>query len=118
MGQEALKLGPQQLEQVGEYVRVHIREWMGDQDMLLRERIVRIEETQKTQIELIRKGFEQVDKRFEQVDKRFEQVEKRFEQTDRRINTIDRRFNLMFTLISGMFLTMLGGFVTLILQVA
>ena len=97
-----MEMGPEQLEVVGQYVRNHIHEWMGEPDMVLRERIVRVEESIKNQLELMRLGFEQTEKRFEQVDKRFERV--------------DKRFDRMFALVSGLFITLIGGFITVIVQ--
>ena len=100
-----MALAQQDLQQIGEYVKEHIDEWIAEHslgkppvvyEIELRERMVRVEEELKHQRELMRQGFEQVDKRFEQVDKRFEQVDKRFEQVDKRLDLIkadmDRRF--------------------------
>ena len=109
MGDALIEMGPEQLELLGQYVRSHIHEWMGEPDMVLRERIVRVEESIKSQLELMRLGFEQIDKRFEQVEKRFEQIDKQFER-------VDKRFDRMFALVSGLFLTLIGGFITVIVQ--
>ena len=85
------------------------------------ERLIRLEETLSSHIELTRKGFavmeehfNAVDKRFEsmqvqmdnrfestqvQMDKRFDQVDKRFEATqeqmNRRFDVVDKRFETM-----------------------
>lgn len=84
-----MALAQQDLQQIGEYVKEHIDEWIAEHslgkppvvyEIELRERMVRVEEELKHQRELMRQGFEQVDKRFEQVDKRFEQVDKRFDE--------------------------------------
>ena len=109
MGETLMEMGPEQLEVVGQYVRSHIHEWMGEPDMVLRERIVRVEESIKNQLELMRLGFEQTEKRFEHLEKRFEQVDKRFER-------VDKRFDRMFALVSGLFITLIGGFITVIVQ--
>ena len=75
---------------------------MGDYEIELRERMIRIEDELKKRRELILqfmhkfdKHFEQVDKRFEQVDKRFDQVDKHFEQVERRFEQMDKRFEEM-----------------------
>ncbi|MBK1647746.1 hypothetical protein [Rhabdochromatium marinum] len=110
-----MALAQEDLQQIGEYVKNHISEWIAEQslgkppvvyEIELRERMVRVEEELKAQRELMREGFEhnrtemnlrfeQVNKRFEQVDKHFEQVEKRFEQIDRRFEQVDKRLDLM-----------------------
>ena len=58
MGEAMMEIGTEQLEVVGQYVCGHIHEWMGEPDMVLRERIVRVEESIKSQLELMRLGFE------------------------------------------------------------
>jgi len=87
-----MALAQQDLEQIGEYVKDHISDWIAEQslgkppvvyEIELRERMVRVEEELKTQRELMREGFNtmrtEMNLRFEQVEKRFEQVDKRFE---------------------------------------
>ena len=78
LAQEDLDLLKQQL---GEYVKEHLGDWLAEQslgkppvvyEIELRERMVRVEEELKHQRELMREGFAQMDKRFGQVDKRFE----------------------------------------------
>ncbi|MCF7979854.1 hypothetical protein U5801_25850 [Lamprobacter modestohalophilus] len=108
-----MALAQQDLEQIGEYVKDHISDWIAEQslgkppvvyEIELRERMVRVEEELKTQRELMREGFntmrtemnlrfEQVDKRFEQVDKRFEQVDKRFESVQQDIRGLQQRMD-------------------------
>jgi len=114
-----MALAQEDLQQIGEYVKSHISEWIAEQslgkppvvyEIELRERMVRVEEELKHQRELMRQGFEQVDKRlvlmktdmdkrFEQVDKRFEQVDKRLElmkaDMDKRFEQVDKRLELM-----------------------
>ena len=103
-----MALMKEDFDQLGEYVRNNMAEWLAHQslnapplvyEIELRERIVRVEEELKHQRELMKQGFalmekrfEQIDRRFEQVDRRFEQVDKRFEQIDKRFEQIDRRF--------------------------
>nr|VFK31654.1 MAG: hypothetical protein BECKMB1821G_GA0114241_10896 [Candidatus Kentron sp. MB] len=102
----------EQVEEIGEYVRDHIDEWLAGKSVSrpsllyeidLRERIVRVEEELRHQRELMREGFAHMDKRFEamqeQMDKRFEAIDKRFEamqeQMDRRFEAMDKRFDAM-----------------------
>ena len=94
-----MSLAQHDLEQIGEYVQANLPRWMPQptvHDINLHERIVRVEEGLKAQLELTRQILDQMDKRFEQVDKRFEQVDKRFEQVDKRFDMIlhqmDKRF--------------------------
>ncbi len=125
MAESAMKLEPEQLEQIGSYVKSHIAEWLPsglvrvDSDALARIEvdIARVKEEVKANrvilekhIEFTASRFEQVDKRFEdlqhnmekrfeQIDKRFEDLqhnmEKRFEQIDKRFEQVDSRFESM-----------------------
>ena len=101
-----MALKEEELAIIGEYVQNHLKEWLPEQtptpasnilSLELGERVVRVEETLKNQMALMKQGFDMMDKRFEQVDKRFEQVDKRIEQIDKRFdimqNSIDRRFD-------------------------
>ncbi len=105
----AMALREEELQAIGEYVQIHLKEWLPEQSyktsnsivgMELAERFIRVEEELKNQRELMKQGFDQIDKRFEQVqinmDKRFDQVDKRFEQVDKRFEqvqiNIDKRF--------------------------
>jgi hypothetical protein len=45
-----MEMKPEQMEAVGEYVRRHIHEWIAEPDMVLRERMVRVEEAIKNQL--------------------------------------------------------------------
>lgn len=97
--EQEMALDQEQLEKIGDYVRIHLREWIGEvnhpvisYDADIRERFVRVEEELRTQRELMKQGFEFMEKRFEQIDKRFEQVDKRFEQVDKRFEQVDKRF--------------------------
>ena len=121
MEQMAEHFSPEQVQELESIVQRQMKDWAGEQDMFLRERTIRVEESLKNQIELTRRGFEQVEKRFEQVDKRFElvdkqfeQVDKRFEHMDKRFDRMDRRFNVMFSLMAGLILTSIGGFITVL----
>ena len=107
-----MALAQEDLQQIGDYVKDHISDWIAEQslgkptvvyEIELRERMVRVEEELKHQRELMREGFEQVDKRFEQVDKRLDlmkaDMDKRFEQVDKRFELMktdmDKRFDEM-----------------------
>ena len=130
MGEAAMAFSQEQLSSIGEYVRIHLHEWIGDsrseysfsenRDMEFRERIIRVEESIKAQLVLMRQGFEQMEKRFEQVDKRFEQVDKRFEEVrndmNQRFSRVDRQFGWVYAFLSATFVTILGGMVTLLLR--
>ena len=70
-----------EIERIGLYVKNHLGVWLEEgniipfsRDIMLSERIVRVEEAIKYQGELIEKILHQNDKRFEQVDKRFERI--------------------------------------------
>ena len=74
-----MALAQQNLQQIGEYVKEHIGEWIAEQglgkppvvyEIELRERMVRVKEELKHQRELMREGFEQADKRFDEMLKR------------------------------------------------
>ena len=90
-----MALSPEDLEQVGSYVKSHLPEWLPANVINLSERITRVESELVSQRELMREGFDNMQKRFEQVDKRFEQVDKRFEQVERRFEQVDKRFEDM-----------------------
>jgi chromosome segregation ATPase len=104
-----------------QFIKAHLGDWLAEQslgkppavyEIELRERMVRVEEALKHQLELMREGFARMDQRFEaselrhkelredmlarfeQMDKRFEQVDKRFEQMreDMRFEQVDKRF--------------------------
>ena len=91
-----MALSPEDLEQVGTYVKSHLPEWLPQNVLDLSERITRVETELVSQRELMREGFAGMEKRFEQVDKRFEQVDKRFEDMqhnmDKRFEAMDKRF--------------------------
>ena len=112
-----------QLEQIGNYVKSHIGQWLKEQNILtfpereragldkeLLERMITVEQQLKFQNEKLEmmmersdKRFESVDKRFESIDKRFESVDKRFEDMqhymDKRFEDVNKRFNLLTWLI-------------------
>ena len=96
LAQEDLDLIKQQL---GEYVKEHLGDWLAEQglgkppvvyEIELRERMVRVEEELKHQRELMREGFAQMDKRFEQVDKRFESVQQDIRNLQQRMDSFMR----------------------------
>ncbi|MCK5248906.1 MAG: hypothetical protein KAJ98_03020, partial [Spirochaetaceae bacterium] len=97
MGEQVMQIDDEQMSAIGDYVRLHIHEWIDEplpsryisqQEMDLRERMVRVEESLDKNYELIKQGFGLMEKRFEQVDKRFEEMSTnnnlRFAQVDKR----------------------------------
>ena len=81
-----MALAQKDFEQLGQYVRTHIGEWLASESMAkppvvyeieLRERMIRVEEALKHQGELMQQGFTMMSQRFEAVDKRFEATDKR-----------------------------------------
>lgn len=95
MGDPAMELTQSQLQQIADYVKSQIPDWVYKSEPPnrdLQERIIRIEATLKeqnaqfrifqqelkAQREVMAARFEAVDKRFEAVDKRFESVDQRF----------------------------------------
>ncbi|WP_319559808.1 hypothetical protein [Marispirochaeta sp.] len=107
MGDPAMTIGPEELQKIGDYVRLHLAEWMGnvhnEREMGLMERSIRIEEELKAQRQVMETRFEAMDKRFEALQElmetRFEAVDKRFEaiqkQMDVRFEAVDKRFTSM-----------------------
>ncbi len=127
MGEPALDLSQEQLNSIGNFVQLHLHEWIDDRIINQRERIIRVEESLKHQYELMKQGFDNMEKRFTQIDKRFEQVDKRFEQVDKRFEEmrqdtkdrferVDKQFAWVYTFLSATFITILGGIVTLIVR--
>ena len=97
-----------QLEQIGNYVKSHIGQWLKDQHILtfpegerscsdkeLLERMITVEQQLKFQNEKLEMMMDQSDKRFDAVDK---------------------RFNRLYVFLTGIFLTMLAGFIPLIIR--
>jgi len=87
-----------------DFIKQHIGEWLAEAslgkpavvyEIELRERMVRVEEELKHQLELIQQILVMMDKRFEAVDKRFEAVEKRFDMIDKRFDASDARFEAL-----------------------
>ena len=108
----AMALGERELQKIGEYVKSRLPEWLGDiqgalpcgkHELELRERMIRVEESLKNQVELTARGFDLMEKRFDQMDKRFDQVDKRFEQHERRFESIDRKFNRITVMLTSGF---------------
>jgi hypothetical protein len=75
MGDYPVELGERELEKIGEYVKAHLPEWMGevrrDWELDMTERIVRVEEEVKNLREVMNARFESVDTRFDSMNKRF-----------------------------------------------
>ncbi|ORC34837.1 hypothetical protein B4O97_10895 [Marispirochaeta aestuarii] len=122
MGDPAMTLGPEELQKIGDYVRLHLPDWMQGMPAAGRnndiiERAVRVEEELKAQRELMQVRFESLQElmetRFEAMNRRFESLqelmETRFEAVDRRFEVVDKHFNslqwtmgLGFTLIAAL----------------
>ena len=68
MGDIQMNLGPEELQKIGEYVRLHLPDWLPgvrtEREINLVERIVRVEEELKSQRDLMKQGFEAMEKRF------------------------------------------------------
>jgi len=101
VGDAPLSLTEDELRQISDYMRPHLRELVLEMvppqrpagiDAQLLERMVRVEEELKTQRELMVERFGFVEKRFESVEKRFESVDKRFESVDKRFEDVQASF--------------------------
>ena len=103
MGDPAMTLGPEELQKIGDYVRLHLAEWMGtvrsDREMDLMERSIRIEEELKAQRQVMETRFEAMDRRFETIQ---EVMEKRFEVVDKRFTGMQWMMGLGFTLMAAL----------------
>jgi len=136
MGVAVLK--DEELKVIGNYVKNHLSEWLGEANVLpfsrqidIAERITSVEteikglqEQFKQQLGFMEKRFDQIDKRFEQmqiymdkrfdqVDKRFEQVDKRFEQVDKKFEQVDKRFEEVNVRFKQMFAYFTTSFIIL-----
>jgi hypothetical protein len=67
MGDPEMNVGPEELQKIGDYVRLHLPEWIRsfrkDREIDLIERIVKVEEELKSQRELMKQGFITMEKR-------------------------------------------------------
>jgi hypothetical protein len=114
MGDPAMTIGPEELQKIGDYVRLHLAEWMGnvhnERGMGLMERSIRIEEELKAQRQVMETRFEAMDKRFEALQElmetRFEAIQKqmdvRFEAVDKRFTSMQWMMGLGFTLMAAL----------------
>lgn len=107
-----MELSDQALEQIGSYVRRNLPAWLEGMEprrweMMIHERVVRVEEELKAQRELMREGFAAVDRRFEAVDKRFEDVNRRFDDMNQRFDDMHRHSTRWLTVIT-VFLAVIG----------
>jgi hypothetical protein len=114
---DAMELSQSALEQIGEYVKRHIPDWLRDTPEIqreydLRERIVRVEEELKKQRELMERGFDTMDTRFKEqtnhFNARFEAVDRRFEDMNGRFGDLQKHTNRWMTLIA-VFLAVIGA---------
>lgn len=96
MGDPAMTIGPEELQKIGDYVRLHLAEWMGnvrsERDTGLMERSIRIEEELKAQRQIMETRFEAMDRRFESIQK----------QMDVRFTSIQWMMGLGFTLMAAL----------------
>ena len=117
MGEPAMELTQSQLQQIAEYVKSQLPDWVYRSEPPnkdIHDRILVVEQELKAQRELMRQGFEAMDKRFEalqhNMDKRFEASDKRFESLqhnmdkrfeslqhgmDKRFEAVDKRFSML-----------------------
>ena len=66
-----MALSERDLEQVGNYVRAHLIEWLPVPVLELNERIVRVEEELRSQRELMQRGFDETHRAFASMERRF-----------------------------------------------
>ena len=68
MGDSVVELSSKQFEQIGEFVKSHLEEWVGEirreREFDLLERMVRVEEELKSLRELMNERYVAMDKRF------------------------------------------------------
>ncbi len=100
-----------QLEQIGNYVKIHIGQWIKEQNIFpypqqersrdteLLERMVTVEQQLKFQNEKLELMMQHSDRRFEELQR-----------------TMNQRFNRLYGFLSALFITMLGGFIPLIIK--
>ena len=111
MGEAQMELGERELHKIGEFVKAHLPQWMGEtglaaaieggesltalhkRELDLIERIVRVEDALMNLREVMEERFMKVDERFEALQKlieeRFVRIDKRFEAQQKQI---DERF--------------------------
>ena len=114
MGEPAMELTQSQLQQIAEYVKSQLPDWVHRSEppnKEIHDRILVVEQELKAQRELMSQGFAAMDKRFEalqqnmdnrfealqqNMDNRFEAVDGRFEalqlNMDKRFEASDKRF--------------------------
>jgi len=107
-----------QLDQIGNYVKSHIRQWMKEADIdpssrqperldrEIIERIITVEQQLKFQNEKLEMMLHQSDKRFEDMNLRFSELRE----------DLDKRFNRLYGFLTALFITMLGGFIPLLIK--
>ena len=108
-----MALAQEDLQQIGEYVKDNISDWLAEKslgkppvvyEIELRERMVRVEEELKHQRDLMREGFNQMEKRFElmqaNMDKRFEGVQQDIRGLQQRMDTF-MRWSFTITIGTG-----------------
>nr|VFJ95924.1 MAG: Peroxiredoxin [Candidatus Kentron sp. LFY] len=116
-------LETRQLEELAEYVRTHLENWLTEnlqtpavRETELLERVARVEEELGRQGESTKQGFDLMERRFEQLEKRSRQTDKRLEttqkQTDSRLEAMqkqmDKRFDMLTRRIERFMIWALG----------
>ena len=95
MEDPAMELTQSQLQQIADYVKSQIPDWVyraEPPNRELTERMLSIEEELKAQREIMVSRFEASDRRFESMDKRFEEIQRYM---DKRFDSMDKRFEDM-----------------------
>lgn len=105
MGEANLK--EEELEAIGEYVKSHLNDWLGQGNVIpftrqldMVERITSVEGEIKNINEQLKLQLHLMDKRFEQMDKRFEDLR---QDMNARFEQVDSRFKQMFAYITTTF---------------
>lgn len=104
MGESAVELTQSQLQQIADYVKSQIPDWVYRSDppnRELTERMLAIEQELKAQRELMAARFQAVDQRFEDMNQRFEDMNQRFADTQR---YMEKRFDTLQWMWAGGFL--------------
>ena len=111
MGEAQMELGERELHKIGEFVKAHLPQWIGEtglaaaieggesfsalhkRELDLIERIVRVEDELKNLREVMEERFAKVDERFEALQKL---IEERFVRMDERFETQQKQMDERF----------------------
>jgi hypothetical protein len=66
----------EELQEIGEYVKSHLHEWLLERDIETRETLIRLETELQGQRELLKQNMTLMEKRFESVEQRLIGIEK------------------------------------------